>query len=635
MMTTAAETAKQTMRNGAITVLSLAMTGFHLAAASPLWLAPNLLLRSMHALFAVVIIFLLFPFARGMLGKVTDTLLIGLSIVTLGYAAVYHSSIVVRPPWTLDASGLELFVAIGAIIAVLEATRRSLGMAIVWLCLIFIFYAFIGPELRHVSWLRPLAHGGVGINEFVDQMYFSFEGLFGTALGVSAEYIFLFVMFGAVLQVAGGGDFFITITRAMTGQSRGGPAKIAVIASGLMGMMSGSAVANVATTGSLTIPMMLKLGYPRRFAGAVEAIASTGGQITPPIMGAAAFLMAGILGISYLEVAAAALIPALLFYVALLFAVHLASIKLNLQPLDPAEAGSTRTVLLGGWTFLIPVAILVTLMLQGYSATYSAFFGVVAAFVTPYLRPSTFVNWRQHVAGIRLGVEGAVVVAAACASAGIIVGIVQISGLGFKFSSVVTSFSGGSLDIALVLAMVASFIFGMGMPTTAAYIVQATLVAPALVKLGADPLGAHMFVFYYAVLGQITPPLAVAAYAAAPIAGETPNRVGWTAFLIGLPIYIIPFMFVSNTVLLTPEFSVDLFYTLARSLIAVAAMSAVVIGWLFGVPLIWATRGLLVLSAVMMIHPDVVSSLIGAAVLLGIYLFQRWQSKLQQKVAAE
>ena len=452
-MTTAAETAKQTMRNGAITVLSLAMTGFHLAAASPLWLAPNLLLRSMHALFAVVIIFLLFPFARGMLGKVTDTLLIGLSIVTLGYAAVYHSSIVVRPPWTLDASGLELFVAIGAIIAVLEATRRSLGMAIVWLCLIFIFYAFIGPELRHVSWLRPLAHGGVGINEFVDQMYFSFEGLFGTALGVSAEYIFLFVMFGAVLQVAGGGDFFITITRAMTGQSRGGPAKIAVIASGLMGMMSGSAVANVATTGSLTIPMMLKLGYPRRFAGAVEAIASTGGQITPPIMGAAAFLMAGILGISYLEVAAAALIPALLFYVALLFAVHLASIKLNLQPLDPAEAGSTRTVLLGGWTFLIPVVILVTLMLQGYSATYSAFFGVVAAFVTPYLRPSTFVNWRQHVAGIRLGVEGAVVVAAACASAGIIVGIVQISGLGFKFSSVVTSFSGGSLDIALVLAM--------------------------------------------------------------------------------------------------------------------------------------------------------------------------------------
>lgn len=622
-------------RDRTITVLSLAMIAFHLAAASPLWLAPNLLLRSVHILLAVIAIFLLLPIARGRLGKLADAVFVGLAIVTLGYAALFHSAIVVRPPWTLDATVLELFVAIGAIAVILEATRRSLGMAIVWLCLVFIFYAFIGPELRFLSWLRPLAHGGVSLNEFVDQMYFSFEGLFGTALGVSAEYIFMFVMFGAILQVAGGGDFFITITRAMTGQSRGGPAKIAVVASGLMGMMSGSSVANVATTGSLTIPMMLKLGYPRRFAGAVEAIASTGGQITPPIMGAAAFLMAAILGISYLEVVAAAVIPAGLFYVALLCAVHLASIKLNLKPLDAAEAGSTRAVLMGGWTFLIPVVILVTLMLQGYSPGYSAFFGVVAAIAVPYLRPSTFVGWRQLVAGIRLGVEGAAVVAAACASAGIIVGIVQISGLGFKFSAVVTSFSGGSLDMALFLAMIAAFIFGMGMPTTAAYIVQATLVAPALVKLGADPLAAHMFVFYYAVLGQITPPLAVAAYAAAPIAGESASRVGWTAFLIGLPIYIIPFMFVSNTVLLTPEFSFDLFYTLGRSIIAVAALSAVVIGWLFGARLSLLVRAALVLCAVSMIHPDVSSSLVGLGILLSIFLFQRRLSTASKRVPSE
>ncbi len=231
-------------------------------------------------------------------------------------------------------------------------------------------------------------------------------------------------------------------------------------------------------------------------------------------------------------------------------------------------------------------------------------------------------------AGIRLGVEGAAVVAAACASAGIIVGIVQISGLGFKFSSVVTSFSGGSLDVALVLAMVAAFIFGMGMPTTAAYIVQATLVAPALVKLGADPLAAHMFVFYYAVLGQITPPLAVAAYAAAPIAGESASRVGWTAFLIGLPIYIIPFMFVSNTVLLAPELSTDLLYTLGRSVIAVAVLSAVVIGWLFGARLGWPARAALVLAAILMIHPGIASSVLGLVILIGIYLFQRHQSKI-------
>ncbi len=612
-------------REGAITLLALAMAGFHMAAASPLWLAPNLVLRSVHILMAVLVIVLLLPMGRSMLGRATDWLLGALAVFTLGYAAVFEPYIVVRPPWTLEATPLELGVALGAILVILEATRRALGMAIVWLCLIFIIYAFIGPELRHVSWLRPLAHGGVGINEFVDQMYYSFEGIFGSALGVSAEYIFLFVMFGAVLQVAGGGDFFITITRALTGQSRGGPAKIAVVASGLMGMMSGSSVANVATTGSLTIPMMLKLGYPRRFAGAVEAIASTGGQITPPIMGAAAFLMAAILGISYLEVVAAAVLPAALFYLTLLLSVHLASIKLDLKPLDKAEAGSARRVLMGGWTFLIPVVVLVTLMLQGYSPSYSAFWGVLTALAAPYLRRSTFVGWRQIVAGVRLGVEGAAVVAVACASAGIIVGIVQISGLGFKFSAVVTGFAGGSLDLALILAMIAAFIFGMGMPTTAAYIVQATLVAPALVKLGADPLAAHMFVFYYAVLGQITPPLAVAAYAAAPIAGESASRVGWTAFLIGLPIYIVPFLFVSNTSLLVPTFSLDLLYTLGRSAVAVSALSAVVIGWLFGAPLNWPVRAVLLAVAVLMVHPGGWTTLAGAAALILVYVLQRWR----------
>lgn len=261
------------------------------------------------------------------------------------------------------------------------------------------------------------------------------------------------------------------------------------------------------------------------------------------------------------------------------------------------------------------------------SAAYSAFFGVLSALIIPYLRRSTFVHWHRHIAGARLGVEGAATVAAACAAAGIIVGIVQISGLGFKFSALVVGFSGGSLDVALLLAMIAAFIFGMGMPTTAAYIVQATLVAPALIELGADPLGAHLFVFYYAVLGQITPPLAVAAYAAAPIAGEKANRVGWSAFLIGLPIYIIPFMFVSNAVLLTPEFSVDLIYSLCRSVIAVAALSAVAIGWIFGAPLRWPARSMLVLSAVLMIHPDISSSVMGAMLLAAIYLFQNHKSR--------
>lgn len=623
------------MRQRAVGVLAIGMAAFHLIAASPLWLAPNLVLRAGHLLFAALIVVLIFPTARAFGGRITDWLLAALSAVCLGYAIIFAPQIVVRPPWTLDATPLEMFVAFGTVVVALEITRRSLGMLITALCVVFIVYAFVGPYLRFLDWLRPLAHGGVSISEFVDQMYFSFEGIFGVALGVSAEYIFLFVMFGAVLQVAGGGDFFITITRALTGTSRGGPAKMAVIASGLMGMMSGSSVANVATTGSLTIPMMKNLGYPKRFAGAVEAIASTGGQVTPPIMGAAAFLMAAILGIDYVEVVAGAMFPAVLFFSALLIAVHMAALKNNLAPLPRAEAGSTRQALSEGWTFMIPVVVLVVMMLQGYTPSYAAFWGVLAAMATPYLRRATFIGPARFVAGIRTGVEGAVVVAAACASAGIIVGIVQISGLGFRFSSLVTSFAGGSLDAALVLAMFASFIFGMGMPTTAAYIVQATLVAPALTKLGADPLAAHLFVFYFAVLGQITPPLAVAAYAAAPIAGEKASRVGWTALAIGGPIYVIPFLFVSNTELLDPSLSAGFFYTVARSFVALAAMSTMVVGWLGGGLLPWPARGALLLVAVLMVYPGITTTLAGAGILAAIYAFQRWRNHGTQEVVQQ
>lgn len=611
-------------RTKAVFVVAMAMAAFHLLAASPFWLAPNLIVRGAHLLFAIILILLLMPSRSVLMRWVLDFPVFVMGLIGLSYALIFHQEIVVRPPWTLTPTAIELAVAAFTVLAVLEVTRRSLGWLITGLCLVFIAYAFAGPELRHVGVLRPLAHGGVNIPEFVDQMYFSFEGIFGTALGVSAEYIFLFVMFGAVLQTVGGGDFFIAITRAVTGTARGGPAKMAVIASGLMGMMSGSSVANVATTGSLTIPLMKKLGYPARLAGAIEAIASTGGQVTPPIMGAAAFLMAAIIGIDYLVVVGAAAVPALLFYSALMICVHMTALKYGLAPMEIAQKGETRRIMKAGWTFLLPVGLLVTLMLQGYSPSYSAFFGVVAAMVIPFCRPSTFISPMQLAQGIRMGAEGAAVVAAACASAGIIVGVVQISGLGFKFSSIVTSFSGGSLDVALLLAMLASFIFGMGMPTTAAYIVQATLVAPALVRLGADPLAAHLFVFYYAVLGQITPPLAVAAYAAAPIAGETANRVGWTAFAIGVPIYIIPFLFVANGELLAPELSLEFAYVISRTFVALLCLSLFVVGWLAGGRLSWFLRITLVVAAVLMIHPQVLTTLVGVAIALAVWLAQRF-----------
>ena len=605
-------------------VLAIAMTAFHLIAASPFFLVPNLVLRGSHLLFALVIGYLIYRASAGPFQRWIDGGLITLSVFCAGYLVWFHKEIVIRPPWTLEATSLELFVAIGTIVAVLELTRRSLGMTITSLCLIFIAYGFAGPYMRHVDFLRPLAHRGVGLNEFVDQMYFSFEGIFGIALGVSTDFIFLFVVFGAVLQVIGGGDFFVNITRVATGATRGGPAKMAVIASALMGTMSGSSVANVATTGALTIPMMKRLGYPKAFAGAVEAVASTGGQITPPIMGAAAFLMAAILGISYQEVTVAAVIPAMLFFLSLFVAVHWEALKHGLQPLESSERGATWRELKAGWTFLLPLAVIVTFLILGYTPSLCAFYGVVATLATPFLRRSTFVSPQILLTGLKLGAKAAVVVAVACASAGIIVGIVQISGLGFRFSSLVTAFAGGDLNIALVLAMFAAFVFGMGMPTTPAYIIQATLVAPALVDLGADPLAAHLFVFYYAVLGQVTPPVAVAAFAAAPIAGVSSSAVGWRAFMLGMPAYVIPFLFVANPELLGQGEWAETLLVVARSGLSIVCLAIALTGWLGGARLGWFGRAALFAAAALLITPNLLANVAAIASVCAVWLVQRY-----------
>lgn len=616
-----------------IAILAISMALLHLAVASPFILVPALIVRGLHLLFALVIGFLMFRHSSKKFRDLVDGALLILSIVSVGYLIYFHKEIVIRPPWTQDATPIELFVALGTIFVVLELTRRSLGMAITGLCLVFIFYGFIGPELRHIEFLRPLAHKGVGINQFVDQMYFSFEGIFGVALGVSTDFIFLFVVFGALLQVIGGGDFFVNVTRSATGSTRGGPAKMAVVASALMGTMSGSSVANVATTGAITIPMMKKLGYPKAFAGAVEAVASTGGQITPPIMGASAFLMAAILGISYTEVITAATIPAFLFFASLFVAVHWEALKHGLKPMERSKKGATWREFKAGWTFLVPLVAIMTFLVMGYTPSLCAFYGVVATLLTPFLRRSTRVSPQVLAKGLEIGARAAVTVAIACASAGIIVGIVQISGLGFRFSSLVVAFADGNLYVALFLAMIAAFIFGMGMPTTPAYIIQATLVAPALVELGAQPLSAHLFVFYYAVLGQITPPVAVAAFAAAPIAGTSSSAVGWRAFTLGIPAYVIPFLFVANPELLGQGDWRPLLLVLARSGIAIVCLSITLTGWLGNRSLSWIGRGVLLVAAALLIVPNLALNFAAIAAIGVIWAAQKYfaQSRGSEK----
>jgi TRAP transporter 4TM/12TM fusion protein len=619
-------------------VLAVVMAIFHLAAASPFFLLPNLILRGSHLLFALVIGYLIYKSSFDRFRWLIDGALIVLSVFCVGYLIIFQEEIVIRPPWTLEASSLELFVAFGTIVAVLELTRRCLGMTISLLSLSFIIYGFVGPYLRHIDFLRPLAHRGVSVNEFVDQMYFSYEGIFGVALGVSTDFIFLFVVFGALLQVIGGGDFFVNVTRAATGSTIGGPAKMAVVASALMGTMSGSSVANVATTGAITIPMMKKLGYPKAFAGAVEAVASTGGQITPPIMGAAAFLMAAILGISYQEVISAAFIPAILFFISLFVAVHWEALKHGLQPLERSERGTTWQEFKAGWTFLLPLVVIMTFLTLGYTPNLCAFIGVIATLITPFLRKSTCVSIGVLAIGLETGAKAAIGVAVACASAGIIVGIVQISGLGFRFSSIVNTFSGGDLNIALVLAMIGAFIFGMGMPTTPAYIIMATLIAPALMELGADPLAAHLFVFYYAVLGQITPPVAVAAFAAAPIAGTSSTAVGWRAFTLGAPAYVIPFLFVANPELLGQGEWDGLLIALVHSGAAIFCMAIAITGWLGGRPLLWFGRLLIFTAAGLLITPNLFADFAAIAIICFVWANQKyfiWKNLVEKAVNAK
>ncbi|WP_367383438.1 TRAP transporter permease [Roseobacter sp. HKCCD8198] len=341
------------------------------------------------------------------------------------------------------------------------------------------------------------------------------------------------------------------------------------------------------------------------------------------MMGAAAFLMAAILGISYQEVITAAALPAMLFFASLFVAVHWEALKHGLQPLEKSAPGATWREFQAGWTFLLPLIVIMTFLIMGYTPSLCAFYGVVATLVTPLLRRATRVSPTVLLKGIELGARAAVPVAIACASAGIIVGVVQISGLGFRFSSLVVAFADGNLYVALVLAMLAAFIFGMGMPTTPAYIIQATLVAPALVDLGASPLSAHLFVFYYAVLGQITPPVAVAAFAAAPIAGAESSSVGWRAFALGVPAYVIPFLFVANPELLGQSAVLDLVPVLLRSALAIVGLSIALTGWLGGAKLGWIGRASLLLAVTLLVVPGLFLNLTAFAVMIGVWIVQR------------
>ncbi|HEY5638104.1 MAG TPA: TRAP transporter fused permease subunit [Burkholderiales bacterium] len=462
------------------------------------------------------------------------------------------------------------------VVLIAEASRRVLGAGITLLAGVFVAYNFAGP------WIPGgLGHRYGGLGQFIDAQFLNLSGIYGVPTGVSAHVVFYFILFAAVFDVFGGGRMIIELAMALTGRRIGGPAKAAVVASGMMGSVSGSAVANVMSTGIFTIPLMKRVGYTPRFAASVEAVASTGGQLVPPVMGAAAFVMADMLQTPYSDIAIAAIIPSILYYAALIFVVDLQARKLGLRSVDAADLPRLGTTLRERGHMLIPLIWLCYQVVAGYPVDQAAMQGAGLTVLLGMSRRATRAAPIAIVRAVQVSAERTISVALPCALAGIIVAVIAYSGLGTKFTSLMVLLSGGWLPAMLVLAALGALILGCGMPTTSAYIMAAVLIAPALVLLNVEPLVAHFFIFYFAILSMVTPPVALASYAAAAIAGAPANETGWKAFMLALPGFVIPFAIVVHPGLLMTGDAGDAAWGFFNVLVGFVALAASITGFLF------------------------------------------------------
>ena len=527
----------------------------------------------------------------------------------LGYQFFFYEDVVSRFG---SITSYEMPIAILAIILLLDATRRTIGWSMVGLAIFFLVYAFYG---RYFPGL--LAHRGYDMVRILEQVYLGADGIYGTPLGVSSTFVIIIVVLGALLEKTGASGVLMDIAVSMTRNSRGGPAKAAVVGSSLMGMISGTAVANVLTTGTISIPLMRRGGYRPAVAGAVEAVASTGGQLMPPIMGAAAFLMADIMEVPYLDITKAALLPALLFYIAVFASVHLEAIKIGLKPLESIDIPDVAQSLRNSGHVLLSIPVFIGTLISGYSVMYSSLAGIICLLALSLLRHSSRLNPRQLIAAAVSAAEAILPVALATATAGIIIGVVTLTGMGLKFSSFIVSISGNNLLVALILTMASSLVLGMGLPTAAAYILVATLTAPALVSMGVDLMAAHMFVFYSAMLSSITPPVALAAFAAAAICREPPMRVAMISVKFGFVAFLLPYFFVLEPRLLGMGDIAETMGVFAMAVVGVLSLACVLQGYAFG-KLTTFSRVVMGAAALAVLMPDLKFNLMGIAAILAV-----------------
>ena len=516
----------------------------------------------------------------------------------------------------------DILFGVLLIVTLIEATRRAVGKSLAIVVVCFIIYGFMGQKMPGF-----LAHVGMDITRITSVVYLGTDGIYGTAIYASASYIVLFVILGAVFNETGVGDYFTKLASRAFGKFRGGPAKIAVVASGLFGSISGSAIANVIGTGTFTIPMMKKCGFEDEYAAAVEASASTGGQIMPPVMGATAFLIAEYLGIPYFDLVKAALIPAVLFYVAILMTVDLYARKNNIKGVPESELPTWRELAKNVYLILPLIYLIVSMSVFKMSVTKSGITSIIATIACTLFSARNRITPGKLKNIVKASINGAKPVAIACGVVGIIIGIVMGSGLGFRMSSVLIQVSNGHLGILLVLTMLVSLILGMGVPTTAAYLMLALLVVPALKQMSVLPLAAHLFIFYFGIISNVTPPVALAAYAAAGVARCNPTKTGVFAFKLSLSGFILPFMFVYNPVLLMQGGALEILQSLITALLGIYSLSSALEKFVFKWNINQAERLVLLASALLLIVPGTVTDLIGFAVLLGIFLLKMAEDK--------
>ncbi|MBU1743755.1 MAG: TRAP transporter permease [Proteobacteria bacterium] len=621
------DTDKSEVRNftaGIVRIVALCMAVFQIYTAQ-FGLFSAMVQRPVHLAFACALVLLLIPINRGYrerpyprILRFFDWGLIIVCILCLANLSFSYKTLASRGGAATDT---DLVLGALIILLVLECTRRLMGWALPMITVVALCYTLLGDRIPGL-W----GHFPLDLEQIISYQFLTTEGLFGIPLGVSASFIFVFIMFGAFLVSSGTGEFFINFANALAGHLRGGPAKVAVVSSAFFGTISGSAVANVVSTGSFTIPLMKKIGYRPVFAGAVESVSSTGGQFMPPVMGAGAFIMADMLGVSYLDVCKAAIIPGVLYFFALFWMVHLEALKTGLRGLSRDELPQFWPVVKGGGHLMIPAFLLVTFLIMGYSPMKSGLWAIIAVWVVSFLKKSTRMNLTSVLNAMEKGARGCLEVALACACAGIVIGCITQTGLGLKFSGLVITAAGGNLILTLVFVMAASLVLGMGLTTSAAYILTVILGGPVLVGLGIHPLAAHMFVFYYACLSCITPPVALAAFAAASIANSKPFATGFESMRLAAVAYLVPYFFVYSPVLIWKGSAEQILLATLTATLGTVALGSGIMGYLLN-RLNWGFRILLLVAGLGLIKPGLVTDIFGALVLGGLYLYQRWQAK--------